>query len=196
MKTLEDMCLLKAQHMILNHMSKEMDVFQLTDLLISIELEKQEKQQIEDSKLDYNDEIVSIESVGNLETVDISVTGNQLFYCNGILTKNSMGITHTADAIFGLISNEELEERKQLMIKQLKNRWGDLSYYKRFLVGIDRSKMKLYDLEEDTQKKVSSESKMNTSDDKPVFDKGKFSDEWDDVASKRKKKLSNTGDIQ
>lgn len=108
-------------------------------------------------------------------------------------TSESMGITHTADAIFGLISNEELEERKQLMIKQLKNRWGDLSYYKRFIIGIDRAKMKIFDLEEDAQKKVMSESKNNNNDnksDEPVFDKTTFADEWSDAASKRKKKLA------
>jgi replicative DNA helicase len=110
-------------------------------------------------------------------------------------TSESMGITHTADAIFGLITNEELEERKQLMIKQLKNRWGDLSYYKRFMVGIDRAKMKIFDLEEDVQKKVLSESKNTKDDDKPVFDKGAFNDEWSDVASKRKKKLKEVEDI-
>ena len=111
-------------------------------------------------------------------------------------TSESMGITHTADAIFGLISNEELEERKHLMIKQLKNRWGDLSYYKRFIVGIDRSKMKIYDLEEDAQKKVSSESRMKgDDDDTPIFDKTAFADEWSDVASKRKKKIKEAEDI-
>ena len=110
-------------------------------------------------------------------------------------TSESMGITHTADAIFGLISNEELEERKQLMIKQLKNRWGDLSYYKRFMVGIDRAKMKIFDLEEDAQTKVMSESRNVKDDDKPVFDKGSFTDEWADISSKRKKKLKEAEDI-
>jgi replicative DNA helicase len=110
-------------------------------------------------------------------------------------TSESMGIAHTADAIFGLISNEELEERKQLMIKQLKNRWGDLSYYKRFMVGIDRAKMKIFDLEEDAQNKVMSESKTTKDEDKPVFDKSAFNDEWADVSSKRKKKLKEAEDI-
>ena len=53
-------------------------------------------------------------------------------------TSESMGITHTADAIFGLITSEDLESLGQIMIKQLKNRWGDLGYYRRFVVGIDR----------------------------------------------------------
>ena len=69
-------------------------------------------------------------------------------------TSESMGITHTADAIFGLIATEELDQLGQLMIKQLKNRWGDTGYYRRFLVGIDRSKMKIYDLEESAQDNI------------------------------------------
>jgi len=113
-------------------------------------------------------------------------------------TSESMGITHTADAIFGLITSEELSERKQIMIKQLKNRWGDLSYYKRFVIGIDRAKMKLYSLEDDAQKKVYTESKMNQSkddDDASVFDKSKFNDEWENATPTRKKKNLTSGDI-
>jgi replicative DNA helicase len=108
-------------------------------------------------------------------------------------TSESIGLPATVDAMFALISTEELEERKQLMIKQLKNRWGDLSYYKRFVIGIDRSKMKLYDLEEDAQKKVHSESRSDN--DKPVFDKSSFAEEWDDVPSKRSKKIKVMEDI-
>jgi len=113
-------------------------------------------------------------------------------------TSESMGITHTADAIFGLISSEELAERNQLMIKQLKNRWGDLSYYKRFVIGIDRAKMKLYQLDEHVQKKVHTESKMNQSkddDDASVFDKSKFSEDWENITPTRKKKNLTSGDI-
>ena len=53
-----------------------------------------------------------------------------------------------------MITSEDLDALGQLMIKQLKNRWGDLSYYRRFTVGIDRSKMQIYDLEESAQKRV------------------------------------------
>jgi replicative DNA helicase len=69
-------------------------------------------------------------------------------------TSESMGITHTADCILGLVTTEELDELGQLMLKQLKNRWGDTGYYRRFLVGIDRSKMKIYDLEESAQHNI------------------------------------------
>lgn len=58
----------------------------------------------------------------------------------------SMGISHTVDLFLVLISNEQLEKSNQIMIKQLKNRYNDLSKHKRFTVGVDRSKMRLYDL--------------------------------------------------
>lgn len=69
-------------------------------------------------------------------------------------TSESMGLPHTVDALFALITSEQLQEMGQLMIKQLKNRWGDISYYRRFLIGIDRAKMKLYNLEESAQKTI------------------------------------------
>lgn len=78
-------------------------------------------------------------------------------------TSESFGLPATADFMFGLISTEELESLGQLMVKQLKNRWGDTNYLKRFVVGIDRSKMRLFDAEEDAQDLV---------DDTPTMDKG------------------------
>lgn len=59
----------------------------------------------------------------------------------------SMGIMFTSDCIFAIVSNEELEEQSAVLFIQLKNRWSDINFKKRFLVGIDRSKMKLFDLE-------------------------------------------------
>ena len=113
-------------------------------------------------------------------------------------TSESMGITHTADCILGLISSEDLEQLGQLMIKQLKNRWGDLGYFRRFVVGIDRSKMKIYDLEASAQNGISNDSSANTSfqrppglTDAPVFDKSNFGDSLNG----KKKKLFDTGDL-
>jgi hypothetical protein len=57
----------------------------------------------------------------------------------------------TADLMFALISSEELEEMGQIMVKQLKNRYNDPTYFKRFTLGIDRSKMRLYDVEQSGQ---------------------------------------------
>ena len=108
-------------------------------------------------------------------------------------TSESMGITHTADAIFALITSEDLESRGQLMIKQLKNRWGDLGYYRRFVVGIDRSRMKLYDLEDSAQDNIQSEaSKAVNSNNSPTFDKTDFGMSVND---KRKKLFETDGEL-
>ena len=66
-------------------------------------------------------------------------------------TSESFGLPATADLMFALISTEELEEQNQIMVKQLKNRYYDPTLNKRFVIGIDRSKMRLYDVE-DAQK--------------------------------------------
>ncbi len=66
-------------------------------------------------------------------------------------TSESFGLPATADLMFALISTEELEEQNQIMVKQLKNRYYDPTLNKRFVVGIDRSKMRLYDVD-DAQK--------------------------------------------
>jgi replicative DNA helicase len=66
-------------------------------------------------------------------------------------TSESFGLPATADFMFALISSEELENMNQIMVKQLKNRYNDPTHYKRFTVGIDRAKMKLYDIEQNAQ---------------------------------------------
>ena len=64
-------------------------------------------------------------------------------------TSESFGLPATADLMFALISTEELEIVNQIMVKQLKNRYNDPTLNKRFLVGIDRAKMRLFDCEQD-----------------------------------------------
>ena len=76
-------------------------------------------------------------------------------------TSESFGLPATADLMFALISTEELEKDGQIMVKQLKNRYNDPTMHKRFVVGIDRAKMRLFDVEETEQTLV---------DDTPVFD--------------------------
>lgn len=114
----------------------------------------------------FVDEIVSIEKIGVQETIDIEVSGDNLFFANDILTHNSgfsssdisltdtsesFGLPQTADLMFALISTEELEGLNQILIKQLKNRYGALDPHRRFTVGIDRAKMRLYDVEQEAQ---------------------------------------------
>jgi len=77
-------------------------------------------------------------------------------------TSESFGLPATADFMFALVSTEELEKLGQIMVKQLKNRYNDPTANKRFVIGVDRSRMKLYDVEEDAQTLI---------DDGPAFDK-------------------------
>lgn len=81
-------------------------------------------------------------------------------------TSESFGLPATADFMIALISSEELEDLGQIMVKQLKNRYGDPNMYKRFVVGVDRAKMRLFDVEQTAQEDIV--------DDGPVFDKGDF----------------------
>lgn len=71
-------------------------------------------------------------------------------------TSESFGLPATADLMFALISTEELEQLNQLMVKQLKNRYNDPTMYKRFMIGVDRARMKLFDLEVGAQKDLTS----------------------------------------
>ena len=85
-------------------------------------------------------------------------------------TSESFGLPATADLMFALISTEELEALGQIMVKQLKNRYNDPTIYKRFIVGIDRAKMRLYDCEQTAQKDIldsGQDDEYNDEDKKP-----------------------------
>jgi archaellum biogenesis ATPase FlaH len=87
-------------------------------------------------------------------------------------TSESFGLPATADFMIALSTTEELEQMGQILVKQLKNRYNDVSTLKRFVLGIDRSKMKLFDLEDSAQAEL-----VNTdlkTEDSSVFDKSKF----------------------
>jgi replicative DNA helicase len=88
-------------------------------------------------------------------------------------TSESFGLPATADLMFALISTEELEQLGQIMVKQLKNRYNDPTIFKRFIVGIDRAKMRLYDCEQSAQK--------------DILDSGN-EDEYNDYEDKKPKK--------
>ena len=98
-------------------------------------------------------------------------------------TSESFGLPATADFMFALISTEELQDLNQMMVKQLKNRYADPSYYKRFVIGVDRAKMRLYDVEQSAQDDIV--------DDGPTFDKSKFGEraKEDDQMSWATKKM-------
>lgn len=81
-------------------------------------------------------------------------------------TSESFGLPATADFMFAMISTEEMESLNQVMIKQLKNRYNDPTMNKRFVIGIDRSKMRLYDVEQTAQDDI-----IDSGQDVPVFDR-------------------------
>jgi hypothetical protein len=79
-------------------------------------------------------------------------------------TSESFGLPATADFMFALVTSEELRQLDQIMVKQLKNRYGDPAVHKRFVIGVDYSKMRLYNVEASAQEDL-------MDDDTPVFDK-------------------------
>jgi len=91
-------------------------------------------------------------------------------------TSESFGLPATADLMFALITSEELESMNQLMVKQLKNRYNDPSFHKRFVIGVDKSKMRLYNVEASAQEDIV--------DDVPVMDKSMFGSRDNDTKSK------------
>lgn len=130
------------------------------------------------------DQIVSIEPVGIMNTIDISLDEDKTryFYANDILTHNSgqnssdvtledvsesHGTNQTADLIFAMIRTQVLRDSNQILFKQLKNRFADVGYYEKFVVGVDLSRMTMY---ESSNQELAG-GKQN--DDQPVFDKSK-----------------------
>jgi hypothetical protein len=89
-------------------------------------------------------------------------------------TSESFGLPATADLMFALISTEELENLGQIMVKQLKNRYNDPTIYKRFIVGIDRAKMRLYDCEQSAQNDVIDNNEYSESEQDKTVKKEKF----------------------
>lgn len=82
-------------------------------------------------------------------------------------TSESFGLPATADFMFALISNDELKAQNQILVKQLKNRYNDPGMYQRFVVGVDRSKMRLFDVDQN-------DSPLNKDEDNgPAFDNSK-----------------------
>jgi replicative DNA helicase len=94
-------------------------------------------------------------------------------------TSESFGLPATADFMFALITSEELQDLNQLMVKQLKNRYNDLANYRRFVIGVDRAKMKLYDVEESSQD--------NITDDRPIMDKTDFGERDNNYNNQKRK---------
>ena len=92
-------------------------------------------------------------------------------------TSESFGLPATADFMFALISNEELDELNQIAVKQLKNRYNDPTMNKRFVLGIDRAKMRLFDVDASEQTDIVDSGQVE---DVVVFDKTEFNNKYDD----------------
>lgn len=88
-------------------------------------------------------------------------------------TSESFGLPATADFMIALIATEELVELNQMMVKQLKNRYSNPDTNKRFVIGVDKAKMKLYDVEQTAQNHIH-DSGQESNNDKPIFDKSSF----------------------
>lgn len=87
-------------------------------------------------------------------------------------TSESFGLPATADFMFALISTDDLEGLNQILVKQLKNRWADPNTHKRFVIGIDRAKMRFYNVEGSAQ--------SDLVDDTPVMNNTHFGERWDE----------------
>ena len=99
-------------------------------------------------------------------------------------TSESFGLPATADLMFALISTEELEDLNQICVKQLKNRYNDPTMNKRFILGIDRAKMKLYDVEQQAQKDLTDSGQEEDEvifDNTPFAGKGKKYEKFSDL---------------
>ena len=112
--------------------------------------------------VEYNVPVLSATQTtrGGYDNTDVDLTD----------TSESFGLPATVDFMFALISTEELENLNQIMVKQLKNRYNDPAYYKRFVIGVDRARMKLYDVEDSAQSNIADSGQ----DDGPMFDKSSF----------------------
>ena len=96
-------------------------------------------------------------------------------------TSESIGLPATADMMFALISTEELQDLNQILVKQLKNRYNDPTRHRRFVIGVDRARMKLYDVEPEAQEDIL---------DGPVMDKTDFGRRDSDIGFNKKSKFS------
>jgi hypothetical protein len=171
-ETLRELCFHKAQQYLQDKLMCSLDdIDDIAKVLFQTEIEKYSRDLEIEKLLDYTDEIVSIEELNDRELIDITVSQDSLFYANNILTKNSHGLAMTCDLLIAIIRTEELDEMNQMMFQQLKNRYNDVTASRRFVVGVDRPRMRLYDVSQPEKNLVGNKKEE---DDVPGFDKGRF----------------------
>lgn len=104
--------------------------------------------------MNFNDEIVSIEILNEEEMIDIEVSEDHLFYGDGILISNSIGIPAVCDLMWAGMRNEETDAMGQIIFKQLKNRFRKMQYKPKFVLGCDFDKQIFFDVSQDAQNLV------------------------------------------
>jgi hypothetical protein len=104
--------------------------------------------------MNFNDEIVSIEILDDEEMIDIEVSDDHLFYGDGILVSNSIGIPGVCDLMLAGMRNEETDSIGQIIYKQLKNRFRKMQYKPKFVLGCDFDQQLFYDLSQSEQNLV------------------------------------------
>lgn len=110
----------------------------------------------------FNDEIVSIEILNEEEMIDIEVSGDHLFYGDGILVSNSIGIPGVCDFMAAVTRNEQMDGMGQLQWKQLKNRYRNMVYRPRFIIGCELEQQLLFDVADSEQNISDSSYEINT----------------------------------
>jgi KaiC/GvpD/RAD55 family RecA-like ATPase len=129
----------------------------------SYSLLKSVSEELRSLGVEYNMPVISAMQVNRsgFDNTDIELTS----------ISESLGTIMTSDFVFSMIRTEELDDMGQTMIKILKNRYGDIAINRRFVVGINRSRMKLFDLEDSAQRNISESNIQLEQNDKPLFDK-------------------------
>lgn len=127
----------------------DISIEDIIEAIVKDEYEKAELARDMEAAILFNDEIESIEYLDEREMMDITVSRDNLFIANGIVTKNSFGIPATADFMISLMRTEELDEQNQVLMKQIKSRYGNKSDKQRFLLGVNQAKQTYFDVEEE-----------------------------------------------
>lgn len=135
-------------------------VEQLSDLLYELEMDKARQNNLTDALQEYNDEIVSIVELEEEDTMDITVSADNLFYANGILTKNSIGLPQTLDFFMAQTTDDIMMENGKQLWHLLKTRWGNKSNVKPQLVNCDFNHMRFSDIDEHTEHVKEVQSKV------------------------------------
>lgn len=136
--------------------------------------------------MNFNDEIVSIEILNEEEMIDIEVSDDHLFYGDGILVSNSIGIPGVCDFMLAGMRNEETDSIGQIIFKQLKNRFRKMQYRPKFVLGCDFDQQLFYDV---------SQSEQNLVENTPVveMDSSKIQEKFQ--ANRRKKSRFDDVDV-